>query len=383
MEKVKNTVIVWGKDGYNALGLLRQLHQCADVVFLLVGRNMNCAARSKYCTNMHQTHTMDEGLEWLLKVFSGATSKPIIITTGDIAAEFVDNNKHILESLFYVTGTKEQGLLTKVLDKNFMCKEAANIGFNVPESQQCRWNTDISNVVYPCLLKPDKNHPNHHKDFKTKICLSEVELNETLSTVSKESVFVLQEYIKKDADALIYGCRTFSGVMIVAGILIKTRWDKSGDGSFGYISGDIPKTIQTDLIEQFLRTINYSGLFSVEYAMTKDKAYFLEFNLRNDGTSHYFYQAGVNIPMIWILNTLGIDYSECCLQVQRKQVFMAETDDYVNVRRGIVSKSDWKAQRDSATVFRYKDRFDMAPYYWHIFMNKILSVYNKIRVIVK
>lgn len=87
--------------------------------------------------------------------------------------------------------------------------------------------------------------------------------------------------------------------------------------------------------------------------------------------------------MIWISNTLGIDYSECCLQVQRNQMFMAETDDYVNVRRGIVSKSDWKAQRDSATVFRYKDRFDMAPYYWHIFMNKILSVYNKIRVIVK
>lgn len=278
MERLNNTVIIWGKDGYNALGLLRQLHQYADVVFLLVGRSMNCAVRSKYCTKMHQTHSMEEGLDWLLRTFESAKNKPFIITTGDIAAEFVDNNKHKLESLFYVTGTKEQGLLTKVLDKNFMCKEAANIGFNVPESQQCRWNTDISYVVYPCLLKPDKNHPNHHKDFKTKICLSEVELNETLSTVSKESVFVLQEYIKKDADALIYGCRTFSGVMIVAGILIKTRWDKSGDGSFGYISGDIPKTIQTDLIEQFLRTINYSGLFSVEYAMTKDKAYFLEFN---------------------------------------------------------------------------------------------------------
>lgn len=383
MEKVKNTVIVWGKDGYNALGLLRQLHQCADVVFLLVGRNMNCAARSKYCTNMHQTHTMDEGLEWLLKVFSGATSKPIIITTGDIAAEFVDNNKHILESLFYVTGTKKQGLLTKVLDKNFMCQEARRIGFDVPTSMKCRWDTDISSVNYPCLLKPDKNHSNQHKVFKTKICCSKEELQTTLNTVSRGSVFVLQDYIKKDADALIYGCRTYSGKVIIAGVNIKTRWDKGGDGSFGYISGEIPETIKLDLIEQFLKEIDYVGLFSVEYAMTRDTAYFLEFNLRNDGTSHYFYQAGVNIPVIWILDTLGLDYSAFTKRVPERRVFMALTDDFINVRKGIISKSDWTAERNSATVFRYKDRSDMAPYYWHIFMEKLLSIYNRMRTIIK
>jgi predicted ATP-grasp superfamily ATP-dependent carboligase len=311
-----------------------------------------------------------------------AEYKPFIIATGDMVAEFVDNNKKKLEPLFHITGTAEQGLLTRVLDKNYMCKIAARIGFNVPASRQFKWDSDISGIIYPCLLKPDKSHLTHKKDFKTRVCYSETELKETLKTVSKESVFVLQEFIQKDADLLIYGCRTNSGKTIVAGTLIKKRWDEKGDGSYGYLTDEKPESIRIELIERFLCEINYTGLFSVEYALKGDTAYFMEFNLRNDGTSHYFYQAGVNIPMIWILDTLGIDYTYLIQSVHGRKIFMSITDDYINVKNGVLSKSDWKKERDEATVFRYKDKQDIAPHYWHIAMEKLIWAYSIIRKII-
>jgi predicted ATP-grasp superfamily ATP-dependent carboligase len=193
---------------------------------------------------------------------------------------------------------------------------------------------------------------------------------------------VLQEFIQKDADLLIYGCRTNSGKTIVAGTLIKKRWDEKGDGSYGYLTDEKPESIRIELIERFLCEINYTGLFSVEYALKGDTAYFMEFNLRNDGTSHYFYQAGVNIPMIWILDTLGIDYTYLIQSVHGRKIFMSITDDYINVKNGVLSKSDWKKERDEATVFRYKDKQDIAPHYWHIAMEKLIWAYSIIRKII-
>lgn len=382
MERLKNIVIIWGKDGSNPLGLLRQIHDYAEVIFLLLGRDMNCATRSRFCKKVHKTQSLEQGLEWLLSNFSTVEYKPFILTTGDMVAEYVDNYKDLLEPLFHITGTKEKGLLTTVLDKNVMCKLASRMGFDVPVSVQFKWNSDISEINYPCLLKPDKNHINHKKDFKTKICYSKADLQETLKSVSRDSVFVLQEYIQKDSDSLIYGCRTSSGKTIVAGMLIKKRWDEKGDGSYGFLTGEIPEFIKLDLIENFLAEVGYTGLFSVEYALKGDTAYFMEFNLRNDGTSHYFYQAGVNIPMIWILDTLGKDYSELKQRVQGKEVFMSITDDYINVKNGVLSKLEWENERKKATIFRYKDRSDMAPHYWHITMEKLINVYGKIRRII-
>ena len=214
---------------------------------------------------------------------------------------------------------------------------AQHLGFNVPVSRECKQDTNIGSVTYPCLLKTDKNRVDHQKEFKTKICYSRKELESALKASETDSVFVLQDYIKKDSDALIYGCRTHSGEVKIAGVNVRTRWDSVGNGSFCYTTGAVPELIKVDLVEQFLKEIDYTGLFSVEYALTRDKVYFLEFNLRNDGTSHYFYQAGVDIPMIWILETLGMDYSDFSQRVEGKKVFMAVYDNFSNVREGKLS----------------------------------------------
>lgn len=363
---IPNKIIIWGKDGYNPLGLLRQLHGLGEVTFLLYGRQKYCAVKSRYCIRLHQTNSLDEGLNWLLNGFKDEKQKPFIITTGDLVAEFVDQNKEKLEPYFFLTGTEQSGLLTKVLDKNYMNQLATECGFLIPNSMKCQWNTDIRNIKYPCLLKPDKNRLGHGKAFKTKICTNEAELKEVIDNVSKESLFVLQEYIPKKYDALVYGCRTGEGKVILPGILMKDRWDIGGDGTHGYLTNKIPTSISIEAIERFLSQINFHGLFSVEFGMLEDKAYFYEFNLRNDGTSYYFCQAGSNMPLIWILDSLKIDYTHLPQKLDEYHDYIAIADDFGNVTTGRISFGQWRKDKKKATVFRLYDKEDMKPFYYNI-----------------
>jgi len=381
--KIRNKVIIWGKDGYNVLGLLRQLHAYAEVYFLMVGGSRFCAVKSKYCKNLVKTSNFDEGLKWLMESFSNEEHKPFIITTGDLAAEYVDQHYDVLSKWFFITGTSQQGLLTKVDDKAYMNNIAVECGFKIPQSIVCNKHTDISRVQYPCILKPLNKHSGHESPFKTKICNDKTELQDVINKIEEGATLLLQEFVPKKADALVYGCRTFGGKVILAGMMVKTRWDgvDSGDGSYGYFLSELPSTVTSESIVAFLEKIDYHGLFSVEYGLTDDVAYFYEFNLRNDGTSNYFSQAGCNVPLIWILDTIGCDYSDLSQKVGDKHIFIAEDDDYNNVKKGVITKEQYKKDLASATVFRRYDPDDMKPYYYNKVLLRIRPVRRYIREI--
>lgn len=83
----------------------------------------------------------------------------------------------------------------------------------------------------------------------------------------------------------------------IAGALIRDRFCGTGESSHGLITPQLPSCVNVNHIEEYLERIDYYGLFSFEYGMNNNQAYFFEVNLRNDGTSHFFYQAGANIPL--------------------------------------------------------------------------------------
>lgn len=372
--QIPNKIIIWGIDNYNALGLFRELHEVGEIHFLLNGGPRFCATQSRYCKIVHKVKTLEEGLSYLLSHYNDEKNKPFLITTGDIEAEFVDSHYDELNKLFYLTGIPKSGVLTQVLDKNYMGMLAKECGFTIPQSKSCQWNTPIDDVIFPCVLKPDKNRRDHKKEFKTKICKDRGELQAVLSQVDKGSHFILQEYIDKECDVLIYGCRTLEGEIILPGVYIKNRWDRGGDGSHGIMDQTIPNFISCEAINEFLTKVNYHGIFSVEFAIKDNSAFFYEFNLRNDGTSHYFYQAGVNIPQLWILSCLNIDISQYPQKLDGVKEFIAAYDDYVNVENGLISKEQWKIECRNATVFRYFDKDDKVPYYYSLVISKLRPI---------
>lgn len=357
-----NKIIIWGVDDFNTLGLLREYGESQMDIFFLIKGKAAYACKSKYCSYFHLTKSNDEGLNYLLGNFTQEKNKPIILTSGDGIAVFIDQHKIELEKYFIIPGTSKQGLQEKYTDKNAMTQLAEEIGILCPKSRYCRWDSNVNDCTYPCLIKPAHQKPGHYNEFKFKICNTKAELKRVLKMVRHDSEFILQDYIPKEKDLLVYGSRMWDGKTILAGAMIRDRWADSGSSSHGLITKNIPTCIDVVKISDFLDRIDYHGVFSFEYGMVGDKAYFFEVNLRNDGTSHYFYQSAANIPLAYAYSCVGEDYTQVNTEVIEDRWFIDEVFDFENVIKGIISKKQWKADMKQATVFKYYDKNDVEPW---------------------
>lgn len=356
-------VIIWGVDDYNVLGLCRQFSKSGfELLFLAYRGVANCAITSKYCTKYAEVPSIEDGYKYLMKNCADKDNKAVLINSNDLIAEFIDKHRINLEPYFTITATTVPGNVEKYDNKSTMSKLAEEIGFDVPQTIICKWDTDISNVKYPCILKPSHQTQGRYNEFKFKICNKSSQLKNTLRFVRHDSEFLLQQYIPKEKDILVYGARMMDKKVCLAGSLIRDRFCGTGESSHGLITANLPTCVNARHIEQFLERIDYYGLFSVEYGMLGNKAYFFEVNLRNDGTSHFFYQAGANIPLAWAYSSLGLDYSRIPMVVDGDHYYMDEIYDIQNVKEGKITKAQWERERAEATVFKYYDDDDLAPY---------------------
>lgn len=363
MVKQTNKIIIWGRDNFNTLGLLRQLSGEGRSLFFLMWDNpTGCASASKFFGEHAVVESLDDGYEYLLTHFKDEPVKPVLFTPSDEIIEYVDQHRLELQKSIIVPGTRQPGLLTKVDDKNTMTELAARLGFLIPASIICRWDTDISGVKYPCILKPAHTTVGYKNEFKYLICKNEKELQNALKYVRRKSEFILQQYIPKESVALVYGARMNNGKVRNAGVLIKDRFIASGDGSHGLLTTEYPSGIDMNQINAFLEEIDYCGLFSFEYGLYEGNAYFFEVNLRNDGTSHYFYQAGANIPLAWYNSMVGDDDVSVGTSVIKNVWFIDEVFDVTNVWNRTISRKQWKKERAEATIFKYYDADDKKPW---------------------
>ena len=368
---MKHKVIIWAADDFNSLGLLRILGENDIDLFFLIKGKRGYAAKSQYCVNFKETSTYQQGYDFLMSNFRGEELKPIIITSGDGISVFIDQHKDDLEQYFIIPGTTEKGILEKYTDKNTMTKLAMDLGIVCPKSMYCQWDTNIDNVSYPCLIKPSHQKPGHYNEFKFKICKNKSELQNTLKMVRHDSEFILQDCIKKEKDLLVYGARLWNGETILAGCFIKDRLAECGSGSYGLLTKDIPMSVDTFKISAFLEKIDYHGLFSFEYGLVKDTAYFFEVNLRNDGTSHYFYQAGANIPLAYVCSCANMDYSSVSTIVTEDSWYIDELFDYENVVNGSISQKQYERDKAKATIYKYWSEKDPKP--WQYMKNRRLK----------
>lgn len=363
---IRNKIIVWGIDDFNTLGLMRELGQYGlDLIFLIKGKSC-FASKSKYCAKYKETISIQEGYTFLLTEYKEEQDQPILIVSGDEFITYIDDHKTELEQYFILPGCKISGNIKKYIDKNTMTKLANEIGILCPKSFFVNKKTDVTtlDLTYPCLIKPSHQKPGHYNEFKFKICKSESDLKHTLKFVRQDSEFIVQEYVRKERDLLIYGGRMFDGKTILAGAMIRDRFADSGSASHGLMTNKIPNSVDINTISAFLERIDYYGLFSFEYGMKGDNAYFFEVNLRNDGTSHYFYQAGANIPLAYVYSCAGRDYSTVNTNVIEDCWFVDEVFDIENVLKGTITIQQWENDKNEATIFKYYDENDKKP--WEI-----------------
>ena len=280
--------------------------------------------------------------------------------------------------------TTDPKVLIKVTDKNEMGRCAHEAGLLIPESQPYKYGDTTINVPFPALLKPV--HIEGRTEFKTKLLKNKDDLFSFSKMLNHKNTYVLQQYIDKSCDVVVYGCRLPDGTLKLAGHHTLERWSDDGGGSYGHLYPEIPDYLNPKGLAKLFDIIDYHGLFSAEYGMMDGKAYFYEVNLRNDGFCHLSFQAGANLPLLWVQSCLNMPLTASS-KMTSAVVGMNEIYDVINVWRGNISWQKYISDKAEAKAFHFYDPQDMQPYknmhrrmFWEIPFRAILKRYRPLIV---
>ena len=372
--KIDRKIILWGADDYNLLGALRQLVTYGCDVFCLFSFPMyECAEYSCYCKKYVVLDTHQNALDYLLTHYQDEKERPILSAHSDVVAELIDLHREELSKYFVLSGTTEQGLLTKIQNKYAMSQLAAMCGFNVPYTMPLLPDTDVSAVSLPCFVRSALNTTRASWNKRVK-CNTLQELKEVQSELTITDHVIVSDFIAKEYEILVIGVRFHNGDLYIPGCYKKDRWHygKYGSGSHGQIMPNIPKCISLNAIRKILGKINYYGQFSVEYGIVGDKAFFYEINLRNDGTSDYFNQCGANTNLAWVYDCCGLDTSPLCVPVQKPAYMINEIGDMKNIKELNIPIKEWIRQLFEADVYVYWNKRDIKPFF--VMLHKELHI---------
>lgn len=356
-------IVIFGPDNYNTLGMLRSLaNRGYDILLLLKGRRQGVASASKYCTKCVFISTEEDAVTYLIKQFRECnipSQKTILMPGGDSYSLACAKNHNALSKRFHLMCTSDPEVLIRITDKNEMGKKAKEAGLLLPDSQKFEVNCKEISVSFPVILKHVTIKG--RTEFKTKIVKSKKKLEKLKKILNPDNTYIMQQFIPRSHDIYVYGCRLPNGEVKLAGYNTQVRWSDDGGGSFGRLYPEIPKYLQREALERFLESVDYHGLFSAEYGYYDGKAYFYEVNFRNDGFTHLSYQAGANLPLLWVESCIEIPITAS--PVMTKSIYsINEVYDIANVMHRNISYRQYKRDLAKAQAFLYYDPEDLQPY---------------------
>lgn len=381
---MKPKVVIWGADNYNTLGVLRSLAVGDfDVLMLVNGSRHKIATSSKYCHKFYIAHTIEEGIDFLVENYPIETdekNKAVLIPGGDATSVASAEYYEVLKNRFHLMVTDDPNTLIEVTDKNVMGRKAQEAGLLVPAAQEYHVGVKEINVPFPALLKPV--HSEKRVEFKTKVFESAEDLLKFSKYLNSDNRYLLQQFINKSHDIVVYGCKLPKGDLKLAGHHTLERWSDDGGGSYGHLSPDLPEYLRLDALNRFFDMIGYHGLFSAEYGFENGKAYFYEVNLRNDGFCHLSFQAGANLPLLWVCSCLGLPFT-ASYKMTKSVVGINEIYDVINVWKGKISWMKYRKDKKEAKAFHFYDPDDPQPYknmhrrmFWELPMRAILKTFR-------
>lgn len=297
--------IIFGAGNYNSLGVLHAMAETGKNVFILcIGlsrdrKHGNIIGYSRFAKNIHEVSSPKEGVEWLKKNKNLFPQDTIIYPTGDKEEKALDNSFDDLKNYYIFPACGERGDVSRLMDKNLQIDQASRLGIRVLNSQFSNTpDFSFEKVVYPCMVKPLNSTSGSKGDMR--VCENVEQLKEALNSGKNTDNFIVQKYIKNEADLLFLGIALPNGHIMIPALVKKPGVSPTGEYTHAIITTDIDSHLpEKEDVISFVKSLNYIGPFSIEFGLEKGKNYFFEINLRNDGTSHYPLGLGVNIPLIY------------------------------------------------------------------------------------
>lgn len=337
-----NRVIIIGDSTHNTLSAVRSFGEAKiPQTLILVCEHDTCFVQhSKYLNGgangmgiIFIVKGLDECEPILRKL--ATHHDQILMTTFDAAAEWVDAREPELSKYFLTPCRGKQ--IGNLFNKYAQCRLASECGLDVPFSIVYNRSNElpISELVFPLITKPLVSSAGAKEDIH--ICNDLQELQEALKENSQCDKFLLQQFIDKEYEINCLGVRTEKKVIIGGGIKKLRHWPRiTGASSFAEINPALDYGINIHGINKFLESVNYYGIFSVEFLHVKNKNFFMEVNFRNDGLAYTSTCAGVNLHALYADHTKEIDWNKF-----RKTYMMNYSIDLLYVKEGDITRWQW------------------------------------------
>lgn len=370
--------IIFGAGNYNSLGVLHAMAEAGISVFILcVGKARdwekgNIIGYSRFAGNIHVVDTADEGAEWLLSHMEEFPQNTIVYPTGDNEEKALDMRLDALMSRFRFPNAGKQGAVARLMDKHIQADLAEKAGIRILKSQFT--NSDdfsFAKVNYPCMVKPLDSTSGSKGDMR--VCRNEDELKKALVSARHTKDFIVQQYIVNEADLLFLGISFPDGSVEIPALVRKPGVSPTGEYTHALVTTDVEAWLpEKKEVETFVRSLGYTGPFSIEFGLEKGKNYFFEINLRNDGTSHYPLNARVNIPFLYYTSIRSNNIPTVTSKQEYEMI-----DEVGDVRRVLnreIGFGKWFKNFKSAGTYRFYNANDkrLLPYICLMFTRRIL-----------
>ena len=373
--------IIFGSGNYNSLGVLHSMIGSNARIFILcVGcskhlKQGNIIGYSRFAKDLKEVSSVEKGVDWLIKNSNLFSKQAIIYPTGDCEVKELDRNVDKLKNHYIFPTCINYSDISRLMDKNIQITQAEKYGLKILKTQFSNSpKFSFKDVIYPCMVKPLNSTLGSKGDMR--ICHNETELNDALVSSKLTKNFLVQQYIKNEADLLFLGISLPNGNVLLPALVRKPGVSPTGEYSHAIITTDIDKYLpDKESVISFVKSLNYTGPFSIEFGLENGKIYFFEINLRNDGTAHYPLGLGVNIPLIYYNSIHNRKYPSSWKIGEYEMI--DESRDLRRVFSKEISLVEWCRSLINAGSYKFYNKYDKRLLYPLVLMF-INIIYSKI-----
>lgn len=367
-----NTIVL-GPNHNNTLGLVWSLGEAGhNVILLLYKSDKNYVDASKYVT---KTVYIDHGADIisLIKDISHSLdSKPIVLVTNDVDATLLNKHFSELSPYCYFEGGRADGSINDYRDKEKGERLAIKCGFIIPTTNVILRPKELSNVSmkYPLFIKANNSISGWKSAMKK--CDTYEEAESFVNSLPQDYFpLQVQEFIEKEYELMLLGCSLYGGKRVICPVAnrkIRQYPPNTGGGSWS-LSIEVAASEElrqlADKVANYLKEIEYSGNFSAEFLFCGGKFYFLEINLRNDGTSWLSTCSGYNLPDMVARSFVDENVSsDGC--VFHHMHYMNILWDLNYVRDDSISWIKWMRQFNRETCYSHYNKKDKRPFFKYV-----------------
>ena len=361
------TIIVFGIEHYNPLGIIRSLgEQGIRPVFIAIPGRADVASASKYVAKCHRVKDYVEGCQLLLEEYGDypADNLPIVITSDDEQVGYMDEHYDDFAGKFIFFNAGKNGGITEYMDKFNILELAKKNGLNTLEAVSVKRGEIPENVPYPVITKSIAPNIGGWK-ADVFICENEEELKTAYEKIQSPTVLV-QHYIDKKNELVLEGFSADKGRQTFIAIASLYKYNIKGYYSPYHSVDNFKDQFLYDALSKMLEQIGFEGIFEIEFLVDKDDTlYFSEINFRNSTWSYAATCAGMNLPVLWAESMLSGKIPEDAYQeIPESFNAMVEPIDYQKtVIERNYSIEEWYEDFKNAKCKYYFNEKDLKPFF--------------------